>query len=86
MIENYENKMMKPDKKKVRILKQLKDFKIGQIVPIEMDQNAVPLQRYWRDRLKDAELDECVELVEDQSSEVPEKEQTQKKPSKKSSK
>lgn len=32
-------------------------------VTIKTDQNGVPLERFWRNRLKDAETDNCVVIV-----------------------
>lgn len=32
-------------------------------VTIQTDQNGVPLDRFWRNRLKDAETDNCVEVI-----------------------
>lgn len=33
------------------------------IIPIETDSKRVPLSKFWRDRLKDAKIDNCVEIV-----------------------
>lgn len=30
---------------------------------IQTDENGVPLERFWRKRLKDAETDNCIEIV-----------------------
>lgn len=32
-------------------------------VTIQTDENGVPLARFWRNRLKDAAIDNCVEVV-----------------------
>jgi hypothetical protein len=32
-------------------------------VSVQVDQNGVPLERFWRKRLKDAVTDKCVEVV-----------------------
>lgn len=32
-------------------------------VTIETDNSGVPLDKFWRNRLKDAEIDQCVEIV-----------------------
>ncbi len=32
-------------------------------LPIEVDKTDKPSEMYWRDRLKDAEIDNCVEWV-----------------------
>lgn len=35
----------------------------GGVVTIQTDQKGVPLDKFWRNRLKDAEIDNCVEIV-----------------------
>lgn len=32
-------------------------------VTIQADANGIPLERFWRNRLKDAKFDQCVEVV-----------------------
>lgn len=32
-------------------------------VTIQTDENGVPLERFWRNRIKDAAVDNCVEVV-----------------------
>ena len=49
--------------KKLVINAPLKDYRVGQEIEIEVDQDGVPLGRYWRDRLKEAEIDGCVEFA-----------------------
>lgn len=49
-------------------MKQLK-LKINHVpgysgtVTVQTDESGVPLERFWRNRLKDAEADNCVEVV-----------------------
>lgn len=38
--------------------------RFGDSVEIEVDKNGTPIDRYWRNRLRDANLDECVSKVE----------------------
>lgn len=33
------------------------------VIDVQTDENGVPLERFWRKRLKDAETDNCVEVV-----------------------
>lgn len=47
---------------KIRINKQLKNYAVGQIVDIN------PNDIYWINRLKDAEIDNCIELVKSVSN------------------
>ena len=37
----------------------------GTIINVECDANDVPLDLFWRARLKDSEIDNCVELVKE---------------------
>ena len=49
---------------KVRINKPLKNYAIGQIVDIN------PSETYWINRLKDAEIDNCIEVVKKEREEI----------------
>lgn len=49
-------------------LKLNKDFparglKKGSMVNVELDSNNIPLDLYWRRRLKDSAIDDCVEII-----------------------
>jgi len=37
-------------------------------VAVQTDENGVPLEKFWRNRLKDAEFDNCVEVVKPSKS------------------
>lgn len=50
-------------REKLKINKPMAGHRTGDIVEIEVDKNCIPLDRFWRNRLKDAEIDGCVELV-----------------------
>jgi hypothetical protein len=67
VIKNYENKAIK-----LKLNAPLRDLRNGSIVTVRTDENGTPLDRYWRNRLKDAELDDCVEII-DKSGTAPEK-------------
>lgn len=60
MIENYENKLFK-------LNYDLKDknrtYKKGGMVKVKMKDD-VPVNKFWRDKLKDSKIDNCMELVE----------------------
>lgn len=56
MITEYEVKTLK-------LNSALRGKKKGQIVRIRVDKDGIPIERYWRNRLKDAEIDNCVEFV-----------------------
>lgn len=56
-------------KKDLRVNKKIKTpygIKMGgTIISIQCDVNDVPLDSFWRARLKDSEIDNCVELVKE---------------------
>lgn len=39
-------------------------------VTVQTDDNGVPLERFWRNRLKDAKTDNCVEVIPARTPEV----------------
>ena len=52
-------------KVKIKINKPLKNYKVGDIINIEVDANSIPTDIYWRRRLKDAEIDNCIEFFKE---------------------
>lgn len=36
---------------------------VGDIVEVKDDGNNIPLDRFWRNRIKDSKIDNCVETV-----------------------
>lgn len=58
MIKGYQNK-----KVNVRLNSPLRGFRDGQVVRVVVDSNGVPIERYWRDRFKDAQTDGCLEVI-----------------------
>ncbi len=57
MIKQYETKQLKLNVPLAGILK-------GQVIKVKVDKAGTPIERYWRDRLKDAEIDNCVNFVD----------------------
>ncbi len=55
-------------KKQLKINKEIRKSGVkymeGQVLSIEFDSNNQPIDRFWRFRLKDAAIDNCVEVVE----------------------
>lgn len=49
-------------KMKIKILKDFDGFTKGSTV-IAKEVNGIPAELYWRNRLKDAEIDGCAEIV-----------------------
>ena len=58
---------------KLKLNAPLRGLGAGSVTSIKTDDNGIPLDRYWRNRLKDAEIDNCVEIIR-KSGPVPEKE------------
>ena len=56
MIKIYENKMIK-------LNTDLRGLKAGTTIGIKTDKDGTPLDRYWRNRMKDAPIDNCIEVV-----------------------
>ena len=48
---------------KLKLNCDLNGHKKGTIIKVN-DNNGIPLDSFWRRRLKDAEIDNCVEIVE----------------------
>lgn len=38
-------------------------FKAGQEIPVTIDQDGTPIEKFWRRRLRDALRDQCCEVV-----------------------
>lgn len=57
MITKYEDKSLK-------LNVPLRGHKADVEVKIKTDKDGTPVDRYWRDRVKDAAIDGCVEFVE----------------------
>ncbi len=61
MIENYEKKVLK-------LNAPLRGLPKGAEVKVKVDKKGTPVDLYWRNRLKDAKTDKCVEFVGKKSS------------------
>ena len=57
MITGYDTKILK-------LNAPLRGRPAGDEVRIQVDKNGVPIDAYWRNRLKDAAVDGCVEFYE----------------------
>jgi hypothetical protein len=49
--------------RKLKINAPLRGHKAGVTIRIRTDKKGIPQERYWRDRLKDAKTDNCVEIL-----------------------
>ncbi len=50
-------------KKKFKLNMDLASHKAGEEISLECDKNGIPLDKWWRRRLRDAVLDNCMEKV-----------------------
>lgn len=51
----------------------------GKRISIKVDRNGLPLDRHWRRRLKDSEIDGCVAIIEEKKAEKKEKKEKKSK-------
>jgi hypothetical protein len=51
---------------KIKINKNIRSYKAGQEIEIKTDKDNVPLDRYWRNRLRDSKIDNCIEIINTQ--------------------
>lgn len=67
MITDIENKAgpQKPRFIKLKLNAELRGIPAGTVKRIQVDKKKTPLDSYWRNRLQDAEHDNCVEIVEE---------------------
>ena len=47
----------------IKINKPIHGHPLGSIARVRADDDGVPIEKYWRDRLRDAVIDDCVEIV-----------------------
>ena len=49
----------------IKLNKPLKNYKIGAIIKIQVDDTGIPIDRYWFRRMKDCIIDPCFEVLEE---------------------
>ena len=47
---------------KIKLNYDLRKHKKNDIIEIAVDENNVPIDRYWRNRLRDSKIDNCVTI------------------------
>jgi len=45
-------------------INNVKGYRLGQVVTVQTDGDGIPLDKFWRRRLKDSKIDNCVEAVQ----------------------
>lgn len=47
---------------KIKLNHDLRNFKAGTVINIQVDDHGVPKDKYWRRRMQDAKTDNCIEV------------------------
>jgi len=53
---------------KLKLNQPMSGYEAGREITIQTDKDGVPLEKFWRRRLKDADIDNCVEVVKPSTS------------------
>jgi hypothetical protein len=70
----------KPKTVKIRLNAPLRGYLKDTELTIQADENSIPSDKYWRDRLTDSAIDNCVEIISSKKPKaVKEKAETKKK-------
>lgn len=48
---------------KLKLNMAMAGYEAGRTVTVQTDASGVPLEKFWRRRLKDATIDNCVEVI-----------------------
>ena len=48
---------------KLKINTPIAGHKKNEIVKIKVDKHGVPIEQYWRNRIRDAKIDKCVTII-----------------------
>jgi len=48
---------------KLKLNQPMAGYEAGRTVTVQTDASGVPLEKFWRRRLRDAKIDNCVEVV-----------------------
>jgi hypothetical protein len=51
---------------KVKLNKNIAPYKAGREINIACDEHNIPLEKFWRDRLKDSEIDNCLTVISEE--------------------
>lgn len=72
MFSDYENKVMKSQTVTLKNNTDvtLNGVKPGATIMVEVDKDGIPLNQYWRRRMKDSAVDNCVSVVSQKKKEI----------------
>jgi len=59
-------------KLKIKIKTPFGNLKAGTSMSIDANDKGVPLEKFWRNRLRDSKVDGCIEVISDSSSKTKE--------------
>jgi len=48
---------------KLKLNQPMAGYEAGRTVTVQTDASGVPLEKFWRRRLRDAKIDNCVEVI-----------------------
>ena len=48
---------------KLKLNQPMAGYEAGHTVTVQTDDSGVPLEKFWRRRIRDAKIDNCVEVV-----------------------
>ncbi len=54
---------------KLKVLKDIPGYKAGNTVDVETN-GGIPVVKFWRERMRDADIDNCVEIVKTEKSTI----------------
>jgi hypothetical protein len=52
-------------KVKIKLNKNIPPYKAGKTLLVNVDDNGIPIDRFWRDRFKDNLIDNCLEIIKE---------------------
>jgi len=61
----------------IRINKNFSPYRSGMVIKVN-HKNGIPLDKYWRDRIKDSVIDGCVTIIQSVENKKPAKDKVQK--------
>lgn len=60
-------------KKRLKLNIAFRGYPVGTVISVEVNSGGMPVDPFWRRRVTDAEIDNCVEFVDDTKPEKPAK-------------
>lgn len=67
-------------KKRLKLNIAFRGYPVGTVIGVDVNSDGMPVDPFWRRRVVDAEIDKCVEFVDDVKPEKPAKPAKSAKP------